>query len=384
LRVEPPLRTEPLHRPPRRILVLTRPFLGDQILCRPVFQNLREWAPGASIVAGIHRDSTALATIHPEVDRVLALPRRRPGTRRQLLADWLRTFVDLRREAFDLVVDLSQNDRSALITVLSLARKRATFVQAPRRIRHLGYSHRARWSSDELRSRHMADLYLKPLEELGVPLRIRDIRMELAPAEEARARERLRELYACDESPLIIVHPGASHDSKCWPLEDFAAVCDEIQHRHRVRVLFLGGAREQEALADLRRGMKNPGAILTEVLPLRDLAAVLEQGDLFLGNDSGPMQLAAAVGTRVVGLFGASDLVQWRPIGDRHRVLQPPMPCDGCVAPGLCQPPDPYKMHCVRRLGRAEVLDALERQLKPGGASAIPAERSLDRAEVEA
>jgi heptosyltransferase III len=240
------------------------------------------------------------------------------------------------------------------------------------------------WNPDELGSRHMADLYLKPLEELGIPLAVRDIRMDLVPSEKARARERLRELFASDESPLIIVHPGASHDSKCWPLEDFAGVCDEIQRRHRVRLLFLGGEREQEALSALRRGMQNPGAILTEVLPLRELAAVLEQGDIFLGNDSGPMQLAAAVGTRVVGLFGASDLVRWRPIGSRHRVLQPSMPCEGCIHPGLCQPPDPYKMHCVRRLGRSEVLEALELQLIASRACGIAVESTADRQRVEA
>jgi heptosyltransferase III len=363
LRVESPLRTGRSDLRPRSILVLTRPFLGDQILCRPIFQNLRAWAPEAAIVAGSCPEGTRLLPIHPEVDRVLTLPRRRPGSHAALLAEWLRAIRRLQRESFDLVVDLSQNDRSALITALSLARTRATFVQGQARIRHLGYSHRARWTKDELRIRHMADLYLKTLEELGIPLPVRQVEVKLEPAEKARALERLREMYASDQNPLILIHPGASHDSKCWPLEDFAAVCDEIQRRCRVRLLFLGGVREQKALLELRQAMEMPGAILSEVLPLRELAAVLEQGDLFLGNDSGPMQLAAAVGTRVVGLFGSSDVVHWGPRGERHRVLQPSLPCSACITPECCEPPDPYKMHCVRRLSRAEVLDALQLQL---------------------
>jgi ADP-heptose:LPS heptosyltransferase len=75
------------------------------------------------------------------------------------------------------------------------------------------------------------------------------------------------------------------------------------------------------------------------------------------------MHLAAAVGTPVVALFGAISPVQWGPLGEAHVVVRPSMPCTACVCPERCRPPDPYRMHCVRRVTINEARAALHTQI---------------------
>jgi len=84
---------------------------------------------------------------------------------------------------------------------------------------------------------------------------------------------------------------------------------------------------------------------------------VLKQARLFLGNESGPMHMAAAAGTPVVGLFGLTHPLRWGPVGVPSIALRPPMPCD-CVAKGLCRWPDPSKACCVWRLEVKPVVEA--------------------------
>jgi len=96
---------------------------------------------------------------------------------------------------------------------------------------------------------------------------------------------------------------------------------------------------------------------------VRELAALIQAADLFLGHDSGPMHLAAAVGTPCVAIFGAASPLQWSPHGEGHRVVAPGMPCEECVCPDRCVPPNPYHMYCVRRITEDRVREALHDQL---------------------
>ncbi|TIT44525.1 MAG: glycosyltransferase family 9 protein, partial [Mesorhizobium sp.] len=92
-------------------------------------------------------------------------------------------------------------------------------------------------------------------------------------------------------------------------------------------------------------------------LSLESLLAVLEQARMFLGNESGPMHMAAAAGTPVVGLFGLTNPSRWGPVGVPSIALRPSMPCD-CVAKDLCRRTDPSKACCVWRLEVKPVVEA--------------------------
>jgi ADP-heptose:LPS heptosyltransferase len=355
------------------VLVLCRPYLGDLVLTGPVFRNLRGWRPGARIVAGAYPESAEMLSFFPEIDDFLPIPRRPRRGPLSLVAEWAGTLRRARAERFDLVYDLMHTDRSALVTLATGAPRRLGFIKDRRRLRYRVYTDLVSWAG-ELERTHTSELYLKALAEIGMPIATRSIALPVTAEDAAAADARLARALGGGSGPLLVVHPGAGTPNRLWPAERYAEVCDRVQDALGGRVLLLGGPREAPLLAAIRAAMQTPAAALLEgPLSLRQMAAILQRADLFLGSDAGPAHLAAAVGTRAVVLFGAALPAQWAPLGEGHTVLRPSMPCGACVAPELCRPLDPYHMFCVRRISAAEVGDAVERSLAPGRGQAAHA-----------
>jgi heptosyltransferase-3 len=330
------------------------------VLARPIFENLRAWRPDAWIIAGAYPDQVPWLALHPEIDQTVEIPRHSINGRKS--AGWVRLIRELRRTPIELAHDMTQTERSSMTVLLSGARKRVGFAQVDVKLRHRVYTDLMVWSEEGLLANHSRELYLEPLAAAGVPIVSRAVEVEVSEEERAHARGRIRALLPEPGAPLVLLHPGASTANKCWPAEGFAAVADELQESGAARILMLGGPREKDRVLAVRGRMRTRVAVFEEPLPIRELAALFREADLFLGNDSGPMHLAAAVGTRVVACFGGASPVQWGPLGEGHTVLRAPDPCP-CPYRELCVPPNPYHMHCVRLIRREDVRDAVLRQL---------------------
>jgi ADP-heptose:LPS heptosyltransferase len=129
------------------------------------------------------------------------------------------------------------------------------------------------------------------------------------------------------------------------------------------KVLLIVGPEEKAVLQAVLSHAASAAVVIGEALAVPRFAALVSLCDLFLCHDSGPMHVAAAVGTPVVALYGSQNATVWRPPGDRHTVLQPPMPCRNCVAPAVCVPGDSYRNYCIRNLAVDDVFAAVRRQL---------------------
>jgi heptosyltransferase-3 len=158
------------------------------------------------------------------------------------------------------------------------------------------------------------------------------------------------------------VHAGASFVGRRWQPERFAAAIDEISRETGLDFVLVGGPDERRSAEQIVANTTSPVINLVGALPLETLLAVLEQARLFLGNESGPMHMAAATGTPVVGLFGLTSPTIWGPVGVPSIALQPTMPCE-CVATDLCRWPDPSKACCVWRLDVEPVVGAVREVL---------------------
>jgi heptosyltransferase-3 len=343
-----------------RILVLCRHALGDIVLARPIFQNLRAWRPDAWIIAAAYPDQVPWLVLHPELDQILTIPRYSNSGRKS--DGWLSLIREMRREPIELAYDMTQTERSSMFMLASGAKKRVGFAQADVKMRHKVYTDLMVWSEEGIAANHSRELYLEPLAAAGVPIVSRDVVVDVEPHEREAARALIRAHVPDGPGPLVLVHPGASTANKCWPAEGFAAVCDELQESGAAQLLMLCGPREQDRVGAVRGRMRTEIAVIQGALQIRELAALLQQVDVFLGNDSGPTHLAAAVGTRVVALFGGASPIQWRPLGEGHTVLHVGTPCP-CPYGDLCEPPNPYHMHCVRLLRREDVLQAVLAQI---------------------
>lgn len=167
---------------------------------------------------------------------------------------------------------------------------------------------------------HIADHLLAPLRRLGIAAPEPLPRLELRDAERAYARCCWRERRL--QPPVALIHPGSGGRRKCWPLPRFVELARRLRQRAIAVLLLLGPAEED--LAEWVRA--DPHCRQLAVVPpgLPELAGLLERADLFIGNDSGPGHLAAALGTPALSLFGPTDPLVWRPRQPHSRVIQAP------------------------------------------------------------
>jgi heptosyltransferase-3 len=150
--------------------------------------------------------------------------------------------------------------------------------------------------------------------------------------------------------------------NRCWPPERFARVVDEIQGPARLRAVLVGGAAERAAADRVRAAVAAEPVDLVEKLSFGALLALLQQCRLYVGNDTGPMHLAAAAGAPVVALFGLQSPELWGPVGAGHVVVRPSMPCP-CPWPEVCRPPEPNATLCVRRNAVEDAIAAVRKVL---------------------
>jgi ADP-heptose:LPS heptosyltransferase len=343
---------------PPRILVIRRRYLGDIVLLGSLFRNLRLHWPQARLTALVEPSYTEVLALNPDVDAVLPLPRSGAG-----LGTWWRVLGALRGGRFTHVFNLDNVPKAALLARWTGAPFRAGLLyELPHRLNFL-YTHRVVDRPEEHERSPISEYYLKILSTAGVPIVTREIRLVPRAPDLAFARALLESKIESPKSKILLVHPGSRSVYRLWPAERFAAVCDRTQRELDTPVLLVGGPGEQTMLAEIQRHARTRPAFVTEPLSVGRFAALAQLCPLLLCHDSGPMHLAAAVGTPVVALLGSQNPVLFAPSGAGHTVLQPPLPCTACIAPDRCVPGDSYRNFCVRNITADTVWTALRRQL---------------------
>jgi heptosyltransferase-3 len=339
----------------------------------PFVRNLRAHWPDSWISMVVDTPYVEILADVPELDEVVESPVGVPG-----LGDNLRRWKDLTRAVagtpFDLAFDFQRNERAQLLMLLSRARARATLLPLGQPLRRPWvYTHVLSATPGEAEALHTVDLNNRLLDALGVPAPFRIPALPVSEEQRASARAILSryDISAPPGRPLVMVHPGSGAAARRWPPDRFAAVADHAVERHQATVVVLSGPGETALSASVTRAMKHRATLVETPASVRTLVGLLAEADLLLCNDSGPMHIAAAVGTAVCALYGAQSPVTWAPLGAAgHRTLQPALPCGSeCVAQGACVLGDPMHAYCVRRIGADEVVRTLDAQLDGGAAS---------------
>ena len=161
-----------------------------------------------------------------------------------------------------------------------------------------------------------------------------------------------------ESEPFVVIHAGAKRHTNQWPLERYARVADEIIRRWGTRVVLTGSAAELPAVERVAELMREKPMVFCQ-LDLPQMAALLDRCFLYVGNDTGPMHIAAAVGTPTVSVFSARDFPErWWPCGHGHIVLRRDAPCSPCFKE-VCD----RDLVCLMAIEERDVLAAVERQL---------------------
>ncbi len=329
----------------RRILLIKPSSLGDIVHTLPVVAALKERWPAAALTWLVKRQWADLVLRVEGVDRVWPVD--------STVRGWLGQIQALRRERFDLVIDLQGLFRSAAMAWLSGVPSRIGFANG-REGSPWFYTDSVQVPSIDM---HAVDRYLLVAAALGAsPHGSPQFRFKKLEKDLAAIRNLCENKQISVEKPWVAISVSARWPTKRWPLGSFAAVIDQLANEGLGPIVLIGSSDEQGEVGQLKAMTTNSFVDLTGAVPLGSLPALLSCASVLITNDSGPMHVAAAVGTPVVALFGPTSAVRTGPYGTSHRVLTGQVPCSPCFSRVCRHSP---QMECLHLIKPTDVIEAV-------------------------
>ena len=347
----------------KNILCVRLDTIGDVIMTTPAMRALKSASPDRRLTLMTSSAGAVVAPQIPELDDLIVYD-----------SPWLKATaprVDSRPE-YEMIEFLRDRhfDAAVIFTVYSQNPLPSAFVLymagIPLRLAHCHenpYQLLTNWIKDpepEQFTRHEVQRQLDLVGSVGCSLE--DKRMKLhIPSEALQSVGRLLIELGIDQSaPWVVIHPGATALSRRYPPESFAVVARQLV-QHQVQIIFTGTEPERELVQSIRSSMQAVSHSLVGCLNLGELTALLSKAPLLISNNTGPVHVAAAVGTPVVDLYALTN-PQHTPWGVPNRVLFHDVPCRICYK-SIC-PEGHY--HCLRLVEPETVVSAALELLQDG------------------
>lgn len=311
-----------------RALVMKLRHHGDVLLAAPVLTALKAQAPGMEIDALVYDDTAPMLLGHPALSRLHTVGRKwRTAGVLQRLSLEKELFMALKARRYDLLVHLSEQPRGAWLA-RALGVRYSVAPRLPRRGRYWAKSFTHLYPIAS--RRHQVEVNLDALRRIGVQPELSARRVEFVPGAQAEAR-----VAALVAGPFVHLHPASRWRFKCWPARKNAELIDRLAADGLQVVLTAAPDAEELAMVDDILGHAQARVVnLAGQLSIKELGALTARAKLFIGVDSMPMHLAAAMGTPSVALFGPSGEHEWGPWNVAHRVVQSGHSCRPCGLDG--------------------------------------------------
>ncbi|MEC5320925.1 lipopolysaccharide core heptosyltransferase RfaQ [Brenneria populi subsp. brevivirga] len=300
------------------MLVVKLRFHGDMLLTTPLISTLKAHYPEAKIDLLLYEDTRPILAKNPDIHRLYGL-QRKTSTLAEKLKDFIGIRNSLKRNHYDLIVNLADQWPVALL-VRSLG---GYSISITRGDGLKGKLWRRLFSACvQPQGEHIIEQNRSMLAPLGLPDTGRKDRMSLYYGWED-ARQVFGPHPHLSARPYVVIQPTARQLFKCWDNEKFAQVIDYLKEKGLEVVLTCGpSADDLEMVRDIHaRCAHKPDLALAGKTSFLQLAALIDQAALYIGVDSAPMHMAAALNTPAVCLFGPTDHKKWRPWSDNSIVI---------------------------------------------------------------
>ncbi len=369
--------------PDARILVVKLATIGDLLLATPALRALRESYPQARIDLLVTPLSAGLLDDWDVIDNVLVLDKYLFDYPQQLLKNpvnllKLRPLWHILRDGrYDAVLLMHH------LTLFFGRLKHQLLMRATGAKWRVGLDNGHGWFLNvRVKDRgfgalHEADYNLALAEAVGAHTNDQRLTLPLRESERQQAHQLVFGGDPLQDTarPILAMHPGSGGYSTArrWEPERFAQLADTLFHDFGGQLVLVGGAEEVELHERILRAMRSdmPSRSLAGKGSMRVTGAVIELADLFLGNDAGPMHLAAAVGTPTVAIFGLSNWNAWGPYtgsmpGHLATIVRLDLPCMPCFYRGhlLGTPEGCMTRDCLAMLGVDPVATAARKLLR--------------------
>lgn len=339
----------------QNIIVRMPNWIGDMVMATPVLTDLRKAYPRARITAMCRAPVCDLLKEDPEVDELFCFSKASSFSRR---SDKRNIIEKLRHGKYDLGILLTHSFSSAWWFWQGKVQNRLGYDCNGRRFL-LSYPVPL---PENIEKQHLVSTYKMLLEPLGIPVSTTPPRLFLSEKEVWEAQTLFKQHGVTKDSIVVGFNPGATYGSaKCWLPERFRDVAKKLLEDPNVSIVFFGDQPTVPLVKEICQGLGQRVINLAGLTSLRELAALISLCDVLLTNDSGPMHIADAVGTKIVALFGSTNEIVTGPyrIG---KVIHKHVECSPCY-----QRTCPIDFRCMKRIEAEEVYQAILEMLKSEG-----------------
>ena len=315
----------------KSILILKLSSFGDVVHTLPLVNVLRDNFPHIRIGWVIEKRFSDLVAGHPSVDEVFVFDRGKSIFRT------FRAFIGIirkiRSKNYDIIIDLQGNLKGSFFVLLSGCCRRMGFRRGSSRIDTVS-TFFTNWKVAEEGS-HIIEHNLSFAKALGAGERAISNQSTVSfriPVLESAKRDIddfLRSKNIQDRQ-IVIMHPGVTWMTKRWVLKNYSLLAGEIAERFSNSAIVITAGPGEESIANKIQKSCNAHTVVAGNMKLSGFVALLDRCEVFIGSDTGPLHLAAALGRRVIGLYGPTDPVRNGPWGDMNFVISKQISCSGC------------------------------------------------------
>lgn len=336
----------------KNIIVRMPNWIGDMVMATPILTDLRKAYPQASITAMCRAPICDLLKEDPDVNELFCFSKRSSFSRR---SDTKNIIEKLRPGKYDLGILLTHSLSSAWWFWQGKVKTRLGYDCNGRRF----FLSQAVPFPDSIERQHLVLTYKMLLEPLGIPISDSSPRLHLADREVEAARTLLHQHGVSKEKTIIGINPGATYGSaKCWLPERFREVAVKLLNDPNVSIVFFGDQPTAPLVKQICQGLGPRVVNLAGLTSLREVAALISLCDVLLTNDSGPMHIADALGTKLIALFGSTNERVTGPYRT-GKVIHKHVECSPCY-----QRTCPIDFRCMKQIESEEVYQALIGMIK--------------------
>ncbi|MFN2576195.1 MAG: glycosyltransferase family 9 protein [Pyrinomonadaceae bacterium] len=307
---------------PRNILVIDFGQLGDVVMSLPALRAIREKFAHARLTIAVGKPGHEIINLSGYANETIEVDRvgLRDGFKPLSILKVFDLVKDVRRRKFDFVIDLHSFSETNLLGFLSRAPNRL-FARRPGRSLDFLANFNPKPPIDRNDPKqHLVDRYLDVLKPLGIKDASRVPKLLIRAEDDRAVGLKLRKAKADTGAPLIGLFPGAGHPGRCWPIEKFSQLADSFVRNDNVRPIVFSGPEERHLLPQMR-ALFPPPCVILEKLSIPELAAAQARLAVLVSNDTGPVHIAAAVGTPVVVLIDLPTPHAYVPLASSQRLL---------------------------------------------------------------
>ncbi len=330
----------------KKILIIKFGGIGDILLTTPVLPNLKNFFPEAEINFLSLRHSRDILIDNPYLSRAFTYDPTEDKS-------WC-LIKNIRKQKYDLIIDLFGNPRTALITFLSTARYRFGFKF---RGRNYAYNIKIPGRGGTV---HNVDFNLDALRALEIPIVTKELYLPLNIVHQEFADEFIR-VDGIDSKKIIGISKTGGWESKRYKKEDYIELINMLNLIYDVNfILFWGNKKEKEDCYYIKENITKNNIFVIPDSPIRYLGAIIKKCELVIGNDSGPLHMAVSVDVPTLGIYGPTNPKLQGPYGEKNlSIVKEELDCLYCNLLDC-----PIGNICMKDLSKDKIIDKLKELIR--------------------